>query len=148
MIDNEQKAENYRILKGRLRKALSSRFWFEACMIEYAIIEDRTSSSLQHGSVCKNAYDPGKLLSNKLRSIETQIGKGHEVISKKVDPLLIKEIMAWKDERNEVVHRSCNHIYDEEQVRTIAEQGSELVRRLSNDSRKVSDYYKRHAEKG
>ena len=39
-------------------------------------------------------------------------------------------------------------LYDEEKVRAIAEQGSELVRRLSNDSRKVSNYYKRQAEKG
>ena len=143
MIDNNQKAENYKILKTRLKKSLASEFWFEACMIEYAIIEDRTSSILQHGNVCNNAYDPNKLLTNKLNSISNQIGRGHPVISKKVDPNLIKEILKWKDNRNEVVHRSCNHVYEEEKVKAIAETGNELVRRLINDSRKVSNYYKR-----
>ena len=148
LINNEQKAENYRILKTRLKKALASEFWFEACMIEYAIIEDRASSILDHCSVCKNAYDSGKLLTNKLRSIENQIGKGHPVISKKIDMDLIREILIWKDERNEVVHRACNHVYDEDKVKSIAEQGNELVRRLINDSRKVSNYYKRQNTKG
>lgn len=147
MIDNKQKADNYRILKTRLKKAIASEFWLEACMIEYAIIEDRTSSILDHCGVCKNAYDSGKLLANKLRSIENQIGKGHPVMSKKVGPDLIKEIMDWKEERNEIVHRSCNHIYDEDSVKRIAEHGNELVRRLINDSRKVSNYYKRQSEK-
>lgn len=143
LIDNQQKADNYGILKTRLKKALSNGFWFEACMIEYAIIEDRTSSILQHCSICKNAYDPNKLLSNKLRSIQNQIGKGHSVISRKVDLNLIKEITEWKEERNEVVHRSCNHVYDDAIVKSLAEKGNDLTRRLINDSRKVSDYYKK-----
>lgn len=142
MIGNDQKAENYRVLKSRLKRALNSEFWFEACMIEYAIIEDRTSSILQHGSVCANAYDSNKLLANKLRSIKTQIGKKHPVISKKVDLQLIEGIERWKDERNEIVHRSCNHIYDENAVKEIAIRGNDLTRRLINDSRKVSNYYK------
>ena len=143
LIDNQQKADNYRILKDRLRKALINGFWFEACMIEYAIIEDRTSSILQHFGICKNAYDSNKLLSNKLRSIKHQIEKGHPVISKKVGIDLITEIIDWKEERNEVVHRSCNHTYDDATVKNIAEKGNDLTRRLINDSRKISDYYKK-----
>lgn len=136
-IDNNQKKENYAILKVNLKKALHQHFWFEACMIEYAIIEDRTASILLHAKIVKNPYD--KKLSNKLNSIENQIGKRHPVISKKVDPNLIAEIRDWKDKRNEAVHRACIHVYDEMEMEQIATQGSELVRRITNDSRKVKD---------
>lgn len=84
MITNQEKEATYKILKVKLNVALRNEFWFEACMIEYAIIEDRTSSILEHSGVCKNAYDESKKLSNKLNSIEHQIGKGHPIISRKV----------------------------------------------------------------
>lgn len=134
-IDNMQKRDTYAILKANLKKALNQHFWFEACMIEYAIIEDRTASILLHTSTNKNPYDVP--LSRKLNSIEQQIGKKHPVISKKVDPKLITEIKEWKDTRNEAVHRACIHVYDETEMEQIAEQGNDLVRRISNDSQKV-----------
>lgn len=130
-----QKRDTYAVLKANLKKALNQHFWFEACMIEYAIIEDRTSSILLHARIVKNPYE--KKLSNKLSSIEHQIGKRHPIISKKVDPQLISEIKEWKDTRNEAVHRACIHVYDETEMEQIAEQGNELVRRISNDSQKV-----------
>ena len=137
MIDNTQKADTYRMLKVRLKKALASAFWFEALMIEYAIIEDRTSSILEYGKVCKDPYSANKLLTNKLRSIKLQIEKGHPVLSRKVDSQLIDDILTWKEERNTLVHRSCNSVYSEELAKEIAESGNDLVRRLDNDSRKV-----------
>ena len=130
-IDNEQKRENYAILKTNLKKALHQHFWFEACMIEYAVIEDRTASILLHTGIVKDPY--GKKLSNKLNSIEHQIGKQPPVISKKVDLSPIQEIKAWKEERNEV----GIHAYDEDAVQKIAEQGNDLVRRISNDAQNV-----------
>lgn len=142
-MTNQEKAEAYSLLKTKLKKALAASFWFEALMIEYAIMEDRTSSILQHGAVCNNAYDPNKSLVNKIRSINLQIGKRHPVISKKVNLKTINEILEWKEARNELVHRACNHIYDESAVRDLALQGNELVRKLINDSRKVSNAYKK-----
>ena len=65
------------------------------------------------------------------------------MISKKVDLQLIESIEVWKDNRNEIVHRSCNHIYDEDAVKEIAIRGNDLTRRLINDSRKVSNHCKR-----
>ena len=142
-MTNQEKAEKYSLLKAKLKRAISSSFWFEALMIEYAIIEDRTSSILQHGNVCRNAFDPNKNLYNKLRSINLQIGKGHPVISKKVNPDTINEIIEWRTARNDLVHRACSHVYDENAVKGLALQGNELVRRLINDSRKVSRAYKK-----
>ena len=134
---NDEKRERYAILKAQLKKALSQDFWFEACMIEYAIIEDRTSSILAHARVCQDAYGAGHKLGNKLNSIELQIGKKHPVIAPKVDPVLIKELRDWKERRNDLVHRACT-LYNAEQAKNVAVEGNHLVNRLINDCAKVT----------
>jgi len=136
-MDNGEKYTTYALLKSKLSRALKGGFWLEACMIEYAIIEDRTSSILQHGGVCKDAYSSAKKLSNKLNSIAMQIGKKHPILSKKVDPNLLESVRVWKDKRNDLVHRACVH-YDEAAAKLLAEEGRLLVEKISNDSRKVS----------
>ncbi len=138
MVTNEQKRDNYSILKTKLKKALAAGFYFEACMIEYALIEDRTSSILSHSGVCKNAYDSGKLLSNKLNSIEHQIGKGHPIISKKVEKDLVPAIREWKDNRNDIVHRACIRLVDEDELKSIAIEGKVLTDKLVNASKRVT----------
>ena len=77
-------------------------------------------------------------MSNKLNSIELQIGKGHPVISKKFDASLIAEIRNWKDERNDFVHRACIRAWDGEELKSLAEWGNEIVRNLDNAARRVS----------
>lgn len=139
MITNEQKRDNYSILKTKLKKALAAGFYFEACMIEYALIEDRTSSILSHAGVCANAYDSNKLLSNKLNSIEYQIGKGHPIISKKVEKDLMPAIKEWKDSRNDIVHRACIRKTDEDELKSIALEGKELVDKICNASKRVTN---------
>lgn len=137
MEKNFEKQEHYIKLKARLNKAIKNGFWFEACMIEYAIIEDRTSSILHYSGVCENAYSSSKKLSNKLNSIEHQIGKNHRIISKKVNKDNISQIKIWKDKRNDLVHRACV-LYDEELLKQIAIEGNDLVKVISNDSAKVT----------
>ena len=141
-MNNTEKQERYALLKSKLRIAIEKEFWFEACMIEYAIMEDRTSSILHHAKVCKNAYDSKKTLTNKLCSIELQIGKKHPIISKKVDINTIVAIKEWKDKRNDLVHKSCL-VYDEEKAREIAILGYDIVKSLSNESAKVTRLAKR-----
>ena len=136
MITNEEKQEAYVKLKTRLKKALASGFWLEACMIEYAIIEDRTASILLHAGITDKGWE--KKLSNKLNSIELQIGKGHPIISKKVSLEDIHAIREWKEQRNDAVHRACIIKYDEESFRRLAENGKLLMENISNDAQKVS----------
>lgn len=136
MSKNIEKQERYIILKSKLKKAMTIECWFEACMIEYAIIEDRTSSILYHAGICENAYSSSKKLSNKLSSIEYQIGKEHAIISKKVNKEIIEQIRCWKDKRNDFVHRSCV-LFDEEKAKEVAQEGLILVNKISNDSAKV-----------
>jgi hypothetical protein len=137
-ITNEEKRQVYAELKTRLKLALSKNFYFEAIMLEYAIIEDRTASVLFHAGVCQNSYDSNKKLTNKLNSIELQIDKGNPVISRKMDVALIMKIRKWKDERNDFVHNACIRPYDNDKLQLLAEQGNEIVRQLDNAARRVS----------
>lgn len=134
---NYEKQERYKCLHEKLTKAIKNKFWFEACMIEYAIIEDRTSAILFYCNICKDPYGSNKRLANKLNSIELQIGKGHPIISKKVDLKLIGELREWKERRNDLVHKACS-CYEEKEAEEVALQGNELIRRLQNDSAKVT----------
>lgn len=136
MVSQEEKQQIYAGLKTRLKKALASGFWLEACMIEYAIIEDRTASILLHAGITDKGWE--KKLNNKLNSIDHQIGKKHPIISKKVSTETIQGIREWKDLRNEAVHRACITAYDEEGFRSLAERGKELMEKISNDAQKIS----------
>ena len=46
--NNIEKAYTYRQMKGRYSKAMSEKFYFEAMMIDYAMIEDRLRSFIYH----------------------------------------------------------------------------------------------------
>lgn len=119
-------------------------FWFEACMIEYNIIEDRTASILEHSKVCKDAHS--KKLSNKLSSIEYQIGKSHPIISKKVKRDTVEHIKAWKENRNNIVHNACIRHYDEKELIEVALDGKKLVDEITNAARRVSNLSNKNLE--
>lgn len=139
MITNEEKRETYAALKVKLKRALANSFWFEACMLEYAIIEDRTSSILARCNICKNPYSADKKLLNKLQSILNQIGKKHPIISKTTDRSMIEEIIQWRETRNDIVHRACIRQYDETEMEMVAKQGAELAKKIDNVSKKVAN---------
>ena len=134
-LSGEEKQQVYARLKANLKRALAGRFWMEATMIEYNIIEDRTASILQHAGITNKAGK--KSLSNKLNSIELQLGKRHPIISLCVMPETIEDIRAWKGKRNAAVHKACSRIYHEDTFRTLAEEGKELADRISNESQRV-----------
>ena len=142
LITNEEKHDVYAKLHERLKKALASGFWLEATMIEYSIIEDRTAAIIYYTGIASKPWE--KKLANKLNSLEQQIGKEHPILSKKVSLETIEGIKAWKTKRNTAVHKACYTLFEEEDFKAIAEEGKELVHKISNDSQKV----KRAVEKG
>ena len=147
MISNEEKRENYAVLKTRLAQAMKNAFWFEACMIEYAIIEDRAASIMIHAKLCKEENAYSKKLSNKLNSIRQQIGKENPAVWGRVPVELLEQIGEWKEKRNEAVHRACITKYDEEEMEALAQEGKELSRLLDNASSKVKRYAEKQAAK-
>lgn len=58
--NNAEKANTYRELKGRFSKAVKEGFYFEAMLIEYAMIEDRALSFLYHCGI-QNTRDDLKI---------------------------------------------------------------------------------------
>lgn len=51
---NIEKQNTYRVMKGRLSVAIREKFYFEAMLIEYALIEDRLRSFLLYMGVMKD----------------------------------------------------------------------------------------------
>ena len=48
---NTEKQNTYRVMKGRLSVAIREKFYFEAMLIEYALMEDRLRSFLLYMGV-------------------------------------------------------------------------------------------------
>lgn len=65
--DNYEKQDAYRRLKGRRTKAINSDFWFEAILIDYAIMEDRLWSLLYYLGILANR-DATKVNSKKTKT--------------------------------------------------------------------------------
>jgi hypothetical protein len=144
-VRNNEKQEAYASLKGKLKVALKYEFWFEACMIEYAIIEDRTASILAHVGTCRNPYE--KKLSNKLNAIEQLIGKRHPIISKKVKPEELSQVRTWKEKRNALTHSFFKIQYGDSDLKNIALEGKIAMDAISNAAQRVSKMSEREIEK-
>ena len=57
VADNEDKARTYRELMSRFNKAVKEEFFFEALLIDYAMVEDRLLSFLYHCGIQNNRND-------------------------------------------------------------------------------------------
>ena len=144
-LTNEEKRQVYATLKTKLKVALHQEFYLEALLLEYSIVEDRLSSILEHSGISYR-HSNGEQISiqKKLDKISNAIRCKKAPICLKVRKQLLDDVTAWKNERNAIVHQSCQRIYDSEEVKNSALTGNELVRNLTNTARAV----KTAAEKG
>ena len=133
-ISNEQKQANYTEQFRRLKLALKNGFNLEAMFIEYAILEDRTESILLHADLW-DAY----IKSRKGRepNIDSKIKYIQKRAENKKDPLhkyfaddLLDRVLAWKEERNRMIHALLKQQLTEEDVTRITSEGNDLVRAL------------------
>ena len=143
-ITNEEKRQVYATLKTKLKIAIQQEFYLEALLLEYSIMEDRLSSILRHSGISYLRGDGEEIsIQKKLDKVSNAIRSKRLPIYKKVNQDLIDEIMAWKEIRNALVHKSCQRLYNNEEVRACALDGNELVRKITNSARAL----KRAAEK-
>ena len=93
-IDNMQKYANYKEQFGRLKKALSYKFYLEAIFIEYAIIKDRFESVLRHSG----KFNPERhnSLNAKLKRIEEMQREKRGLTRKYFSDEIIEEVSVWK----------------------------------------------------
>ena len=138
--ENLQKFENYKEQFKRLDKAMRAGFNLEAIFIEYAIMEDRTSSILRYENNSikpKGGRQPG--IEKKLSKIKTISREKGSLPNRYFQDEFIDRIIAWKEERNQMIHALLKQQLTTNGLVALAEEGKVLARELSN---KAGNYKK------
>jgi hypothetical protein len=128
--NNQEKYDTYLVLYNKLKHAMTREFYLESILITYAIFEDRSKSILAHLAI----YDEKKHrdLARKIVSINNLIEQKHKIVSKYLNPDIIENIGVWRQKRNKIIHGLANLKYDDEEIKKIATDGYELVKKFSN----------------
>ena len=138
---NMEKYERYKKLKVALKKSLQSGFYYEAIFIEYAILEDRSTSVLAHADVNykdRNGYEVD--LKTKLDKIRCNHVFQNNYIRSRLTTELIDSLQAWRKTRNKLIHALCGVTYEEAYVKTVAMKGKELLDLFDNRVSSVNKY--------
>lgn len=133
-ISNQQKQANYTEQFRRLKLALKNGFNLEAMFIEYAILEDRTESILRHADLwdvyikSRKGREPN--IDSKIKYIQKRAENKKDTLHKYFSDDLLDCVLAWKEERNRLIHALLKQQLTEEDVIRIASEGNDLVRAL------------------
>ena len=145
--ENQLKYENYLEQFKRLKSALNSGFNLEAMFIEYAIMEDRTESILRHSgkweAYIKSRKGREPNIESKVKYIQKLTENRKDLLHKYFSDDLPYRILVWKEDRNRLIHALLKQQLEHNEIRTIAEQGKQLVDEL----RKCSGSYNRAADR-
>ena len=133
--ENQLKYENYREQFKRLNSALHSGFNLEAMFIEYAIMEDRTESILRHAdkweAYLKKRGKNEPTLNSKIIYIQKQMEANRkDLLHRYFSDELLDRILAWKEDRNRLIHALVKQQLGHNEVRELAAQGKQLVDEL------------------
>ena len=150
--ENQLKYENYREQFKRLSSALNNGFNLEAMFIEYAIMEDRTESILHHAGEWDNYMRSRRggraTINSKIVYIKKLTAVNNNLLCKYFSDDLLDQILAWKDERNRLIHALLKQQFEHNEISALTIQGKQLVdelrKRTGNynraiDRRKVKD---------
>lgn len=135
----------YSVFIGRMNDAYESAQYFEASWYAYSVLEDRLRSLLRNsgGEGVGGKGKPIRMMGPKLKELKHRA---------KTDPLLkanleYDRLNDWKESRNNLMHAMADASMTIEQIdkasRTLAEQGTALVRDISAACRRL----KKHREK-
>lgn len=134
--DSQQKYENYKTQFQRLTKALLNDFNLEAIFIEYAIMEDRTESILRHAdqweAYLKSRGKQKPSIESKIKYIQKCAENKKAVLHRYFADDLLDKMLAWKNERNRLIHALLKQKLEHGEIKALAEQGYELVTELRN----------------
>lgn len=142
IIDGQQKYLNYKEQFSRLKRALDNEFYLEAIFIEYAILEDRTQSVLEHGGywkACRKKCGKRPGIQAKLNFIQNLAADPACSLHKYFSDDLADRLLVWKDKRNPLIHALLKKKLGPDELKNVAEEGNDLVRtlrtRVSNHNR-------------
>jgi len=140
--NKDAKRGNYAWERVNLKKALACSFFFEAIVIEYSILEDRTQSVLQYTGSFRKRKDR---IHDKLSEIE-KLSKLEGCPASGLFPEeLIQRTMAWTKSRNDVIHHLMTTEKSPEEIKETALEGNELVKEFDSAAKK---YKRRLIKKG
>ena len=141
--ENYIKYELYKRNKEKLKMTMKNECYFEALIIEYAIIEDRIN--LLFTTI--NCKLSDKLCKNLSRMKTNSIFKNNKFIRDRITVDLIDKLNEWRTARNEVIHL----LYKEENLdidaKLLADEGFELQKLLDNKVKSIRDHYERLRKK-
>ena len=136
--ENVQKYENYKEQFKRLNKAMNNQFYLEAIFISYAIIEDRTESILHHAgkwdAYLKRRGRYQVTLDSKINYISNFAREKKSLLNKYFGDGILDEILEWKEKRNKLMHALMKQSLTTEILESLAIQGKEYARVLTNKS--------------
>ena len=143
--ENQLKYENYKEQFTRLKSALNNGFNLEAMFIEYAIMEDRTESILRHAdkweAYLKSRKGREPNIDSKTKYIQKLAENRKDLLHKYFPDDLLDRILAWKEDRNRLIHALLKQQLEHNEIRTLAEQGKllvdELQKRAGNNNRLI-----------
>ncbi len=144
--ENQQKYYNYKVQMQRLKKAMDNQFYLEAIFIEYVIMEDRTSSILRYeGNTVKPRTENGFVsIDAKIRKIIKISEDKNGVAKRYFTEEFLNEVLVWKNQRNSLMHALMKQSLTTEELRELAEEGEQLVKKLSRLSQNYKGYLERH----
>ncbi len=133
--DNQLKYENYKEQFTRLKSALNNGFNLEAMFIEYAIMEDRTESILRHAdkweAYLKKRGKNEPTLNSKVVYIQKLMESNRkDLLHRYFSDDLPDRILTWKEDRNRLIHALLKQQLEHNEIRSLAEQGKQLVDEL------------------
>ena len=140
-MNGNEKQENYRSLKAKLKKALQTGFFYEAIFVEYALLQDRVESMLRH-ALPNGGLGERQSISRSLGKLELALPKIG--MRKPMPASLFEETREWIKERNTLVHALAKFGNDDLKVEEIAKKGKEILRQIDNASARVSRHF--HAD--
>lgn len=151
--DNQLKYENYKEQFTRLKSALNNGFNLEAMFIEYAIMEDRTESILRHAdkweAYLKKRGKNEPTLNSKVVYIQKLMESNRkDLLHRYFSDDLPDRILTWKEDRNRLIHALLKQQLEHNEIRSLAEQGKQLVDELRKRAGNYNRAIDRRKEKG
>lgn len=79
-------------------------------------------------------------LNNKIKAIKFNRAFKDEYLKKHLTFELLESVKEWKNKRNDLIHDLVTLSYSNEEIKNIALEGKEIVKKLSNKSTLVTKY--------
>ena len=142
---NMEKYEAYKKMHDDLNKAMKNEFYLQAIFLEYAIFEDRLLSVIIHaGMPPKNKDGKDYKITRKIDIIKDRNEFQTKYIRSRLDPALMEKLREWTKRRNDLIHGLANMPYNSDDIRSVAEDGFELLKIVKSRSQSVINYFKKN----